>query len=149
MRCPNKIAITLLYETNLPTLHWQTGRFWLCGSNGEKCIYVVAATATFTGSMSANPSCLKLYLQLLQSQLHTGLLLSAVRSILKGNRPGDRQVSFLDPEPTLQTLSDSVGQCPISLCLQDPLDMPIVVSNLLCGIATLVTKLLSHVISLK
>ena len=86
----------------------------------------------------------------LQRQLRTGLLLSAVRSILKGNRPGDRQVSFLDPEPTLQTLSDSVGQCSISLCLQDPLDMPIIVSNLLCGIATLVTNmLLSHVISLK
>ena len=127
--------------SNLLALCWQGVMFWLCVSAGLRCKYRIAATATFKGSESANPSCLRWYLLNFCScnkATSADLVQSAERRVLHGNRWHKSLV-------TMSTI-------PHLVALASPwsLDMPIVMSNLLCAIATFGTsELLDHVILLR
>ena len=107
----------------LLALCWQRVMFWLCASAGLKCKYCIAATATFKGSESANPSCLRWYLLNFCScckAASTHLVQSAERRVLNGNRSLAKQACFLSPEPFTEKFFWQWAQCSTSLRLHPP-----------------------------
>ncbi len=109
--------------SNLLALCWQGVMFWLCVDAGLRCKYRIAATATFKGSESANPNCLRWYLLNFCScnkATSTDLVQSAERRVLNGNRSVAKQACFLSPEPFTAKALWQWAQFSISLRLHPP-----------------------------
>ena len=109
----------LVENPQLATAKWKNQK------NGKpmRCTYRIAATATFKGSESANPSCLRWYLLNFCScckAASTDLVQSAAIRVLNSNRSLAKQACFLSPEPFTAKVFWQWAQFSTSLRLHPP-----------------------------